>query len=314
MNERRFDCPELGFYNMTDAAMVASLQEDAAKGDAYAAACLRARGIKPAGRIPEGVSAKHAEPGPQDAPKNDSPQAEQAAREVPELQIQGHDAEQLRDLTVAIGELSQAMGSPAVFGKHPQSILSQTVRLAAFRLREASAHPAAPQPASASDLTKRLQQKCSDWGTYWREPDSHGVELTVEQATELLQDALRVEVEIGLTVHHLPGTSGDSLEDGIAALIAQPAGAQVAEPVAWISVEDRLPEKFTEVLVAFQDITLPSTGQYTGNHRDGPDGWCYPAENSGTANDGGEPVVTHWMPLPAAPAAPGAAPSVQPAK
>jgi hypothetical protein len=43
--ERRFDCPELGFWNMTDAGMVASLKEDAAKGDAYAAACLRARGI-----------------------------------------------------------------------------------------------------------------------------------------------------------------------------------------------------------------------------------------------------------------------------
>lgn len=50
MSEPRFDCPELGFYNMTDAEMVASLQEDAAKGDAYAAACLRARGIKPEGR------------------------------------------------------------------------------------------------------------------------------------------------------------------------------------------------------------------------------------------------------------------------
>jgi hypothetical protein len=43
--EHRFDCPELGFWNMTDAEMVASLQKDAAKGDTYAAACLRARGI-----------------------------------------------------------------------------------------------------------------------------------------------------------------------------------------------------------------------------------------------------------------------------
>lgn len=42
---------------------------------------------------------------------------------------------------------------------------------------------------------ERLQQKCSDWGTYWRAPDAHGVVLTQEQALELLRDALGVEVE-----------------------------------------------------------------------------------------------------------------------
>jgi len=41
-----------------------------------------------------------------------------------------------------------------------------------------------------------LQRKCSDWGVYWRAPDAHGVILNVEQATELLGDALGVEVEI----------------------------------------------------------------------------------------------------------------------
>jgi hypothetical protein len=72
-NEQRFDCPELGFYNMTDAEMVASLQADAAKGDAYAAACLRARGIKPEGRACEAPSAEHEEPGrDSDAPNNRS--------------------------------------------------------------------------------------------------------------------------------------------------------------------------------------------------------------------------------------------------
>jgi hypothetical protein len=45
-------------------------------------------------------------------------------------------------------------------------------------------------------LTERLQQKCSDWGTYWRAPDAHGVVLTQEQALELLRDALGVEVEL----------------------------------------------------------------------------------------------------------------------
>ena len=45
-------------------------------------------------------------------------------------------------------------------------------------------------------LCERLQQKCSDWGTYWRAPDAHGVDLSLDQALELLRDALGVEVEI----------------------------------------------------------------------------------------------------------------------
>ena len=55
-------------------------------------------------------------------------------------------------------------------------------------------HQAAVQPADT--LCKRLQQQCSDWGTYWRAPDAHGVILSIEQASELLQEALGVEVEI----------------------------------------------------------------------------------------------------------------------
>ena len=50
--------------------------------------------------------------------------------------------------------------------------------------------------APARNMTQELQQKCSDWGTYWRASDAHGVELTQAQAVELLQDALGVEVEI----------------------------------------------------------------------------------------------------------------------
>lgn len=46
------------------------------------------------------------------------------------------------------------------------------------------------------DYRGMLQRKCSDWGTYWRASDSHGVKLNIEQATELLADALGVEVEI----------------------------------------------------------------------------------------------------------------------
>jgi len=72
----------------------------------------------------------------------------------------------------------------------------------------------------------------------------------------------------------------------------------------WISVSQSLPEKNVEVLVMLSAGSIPSTGQYTGNpHDQDPAGWCYPGENCGTCDDGSNPVVTHWMPLPPAPAA-----------
>ena len=41
------------------------------------------------------------------------------------------------------------------------------------------------------------QKRCKEIGfEYWREPDAHGVICTKEQAIELLQEVLGVEVEI----------------------------------------------------------------------------------------------------------------------
>jgi len=79
--------------------------------------------------------------------------------------------------------------------------------------------------------------------------------------------------------------------------------AQVAAQVpVWVSVTERLPEKNTEVLIAFAgQNTLCSTGQYTGSSND-VHGWCYPWENRGATDSGDDPVVTHWMPLPTVPA------------
>lgn len=57
-------------------------------------------------------------------------------------------------------------------------------------------HPAAVEEAEPRTLRQQLQQQCSDWGTYWRASDSHGVELSMPQAVELLENALGVEVEI----------------------------------------------------------------------------------------------------------------------
>ncbi len=73
-------------------------------------------------------------------------------------------------------------------GFDPAIVESEPLFIAADR-----AERAAPTPT----LTTRLQQQCSDWGVYWRAPDAHGVELSIEQAAELLRDALGVEVEIG---------------------------------------------------------------------------------------------------------------------
>lgn len=61
------------------------------------------------------------------------------------------------------------------------------------------ARAAGVQEVGQPSVTERLQQRCTDWGAYWRAPDAHGVELTTEQATDLLQDALGVEVEIHAT-------------------------------------------------------------------------------------------------------------------
>lgn len=45
-------------------------------------------------------------------------------------------------------------------------------------------------------LSHRLQTQCAEWNVYWRASDSHGVELTKDQAVALLEVALGVEVEI----------------------------------------------------------------------------------------------------------------------
>ena len=84
------------------------------------------------------------------------------------------------------------------------------------------------------------------------------------------------------------------------------AAPPTAQAEGWVSVEERLPAKNTEVLICFAESPLPSTGQYTG-HAEDPAGWCYPKESylwpgeSEKLPDGGAPTVTHWMPIPPLP-------------
>lgn len=71
----------------------------------------------------------------------------------------------------------------------------------------------------------------------------------------------------------------------------------------WTPVTDGLPPKNVEVLAMLSHVSTPCTAQYTGNPYDqDPAGWCYPSENFGLGPDGENPVVTHWMLLPATPA------------
>ena len=84
------------------------------------------------------------------------------------------------------------------------------------------------------------------------------------------------------------------------------AAPPTAQAEGWVSVDERLPAKNTEVLICFAESPLPSTGQYTG-HAEDPAGWCYPKESylwpgeSEKLPDGGAPTVTHWMTLPLPP-------------
>lgn len=99
--------------------------------------------------------------------------------------------------------------------------------------------------------------------------------------------------------HSIDHINGGKIEDDALAIIR--AALSEAKAGGWVSVDDRLPEQYVEVLVAFDGITLPSTGQYTGNARD-VNGWSYPSENFGSTDKGTDPIVTHWQPLPAPPA------------
>ena len=62
----------------------------------------------------------------------------------------------------------------------------------------------APQAQEPLTLTEKMQQMCCDWGTYWRASDAHGVDLTHEQALELLRFALGVEVTIAAAQEQTP--------------------------------------------------------------------------------------------------------------
>lgn len=92
--------------------------------------------------------------------------------------------------------------------------------------------------------------------------------------------------------------------DDIAKLLDEAVSALEGreKDAGWV-LDGSLPPKNTEVLVAFEGISLVATGQYTGSAHD-KNGWCYPSENNGTCDDGSDPVVIAWMHLPPHPTHP----------
>jgi hypothetical protein len=89
-------------------------------------------------------------------------------------------------------------------------------------------------------------------------------------------------------------------EYSVAVYASAPVAPGVAQDAArWISVDERKPPKYEEVLIAFRDTPLPATGQYTASPHD-TWGWSFPSEND--PEDTGP--ITHWMPLPEPPSSP----------
>ncbi len=68
------------------------------------------------------------------------------------------------------------------------------------RIAVLAAYDEAARPVAAGEWVMGLQKRCVDWNVYWRAPDAHGVQLNIEQATELLRDVLGVEVEIAAAI------------------------------------------------------------------------------------------------------------------
>ena len=103
----------------------------------------------------------------------------------------------------------------------------------------------------------------------------------------LLRDAADAIEELTLAIEKL--TLIAESNERSAARWAETAGKAVEQIPRWISVTERLPEKWTWVLVCFEGADIPSTG-FVNSAGD----WI--GEDMYTNYD-----VTHWMPLPEPP-------------
>lgn len=114
-------------------------------------------------------------------------------------------------------------------------------------------------------------------------------------ALEALESCTPGDTSTGHVIH--PSFDENAVSAAIEAVEA--ALTTRAPDAGWVKVCERLPEKNVEVLIAFRDVSLPATGQYTASPHD-TWGWCFPGEND--PEDTG-PVIA-WQPLPAHPTLP----------
>lgn len=78
--------------------------------------------------------------------------------------------------------------------------------------------------------------------------------------------------------------------------------APTVQREGWVSVEDRLPEKYTEVIVYPPPTDYCITAQYGKFSRSiENDTWYYGEYLAGYGHENNSCKVTHWQPLPAAP-------------
>jgi hypothetical protein len=156
-----------------------------------------------------------------DAPKNDSPPAEQAAREVSEP----HGLWSMYTRALADGAILEAENRA---------------------LREASAHPAAPQPASANPWRDALDDKLVNVGLDCLAPDeepAHAIKRLIEWETMTALDpavsaAAQALIERGNSGGSAPG-SGDSADNSGGSASAQVAEERppLCDVIAWICTD-----------------------------------------------------------------------------
>jgi hypothetical protein len=68
--------------------------------------------------------------------------------------------------------------------------------------------------------------------------------------------------------------------------------------VEWISVKDRLPEEWEQVLITGMSTSGAPLGVHLGELRDG---WHFALSEDGGCDPNLDENVTHWMPLPTPP-------------
>ena len=200
-----------GGYQMVPAYSAAEMKAFAHASIANAAGCLR-EGSNPKGERPPGPSAEHEEPGPKDAPKNDSPPAEQAAREVSEPPVLA------RTLLTLLWRKYDAAGIS--MGRSYESVLL-----------EAAMDLLGPPDV---DQVARLDKDSAE---------------VVDEVRTLLSNRRAAREGLAQASAHPAATFVMARDEAAAAdfeawqaqfpepAAPQPASAQVAEPVAWQPIE-----------------------------------------------------------------------------